>query len=284
MLEKSFLKDLAVYAELSGTSILKIFGYAKLEQSENIRYIVITEYMSNGSLAKAIRDSENELSLRRRLDMARSIASGMRKIHEHHLVHRDIQPDNIFVNDNDVPKIGEMALARFFDPIHQQKQNTCQSYMPPEYFHGTFDQTLDIFTFGLTLNELFTSTKHTFAGVPTGQVSLYNISPIFEELISRCISYDPRRRPTAIEVETVLDVFGKGFNDLVLMKHPSYMTRSTKEKDKIFLSFYEKYFPHAIKAIERQFPPELSHQSLQSPSLKINKNHGLNKLIQYPVY
>lgn len=221
MLEKRFLKDLAAYAELSGTSILKIYGYAKSEQDGNIRYMVITEDMSGGSLAKAIRDNGNELSLRRRLDMARSIASGMRKIHEHHIVHRDIQPDNIFVSENDVPKIGEMGIARFFDPLFQQTQPSCQSYMPPEYYHGSYDETLDIFTFGLTLNELFTSTKHSFAGVPSGKVSLYNVSPIFGELISRCIAYDPRRRPTAIEVEAVLDVFGNGFNERVLMKHPT---------------------------------------------------------------
>jgi hypothetical protein len=55
MLEKSFLKDLAAYAELSGTYILKIYGYEKSQQGQDIRYMVITEYMSRGSLAKVIK-------------------------------------------------------------------------------------------------------------------------------------------------------------------------------------------------------------------------------------
>ena len=283
MIEKSFLRDLAASVELSGTYILKVYGYTKSQQGDNIRYMVITERMSRGSLAKVIEESGSELSLRRRLDIARSIAAGMRKIHEHHLIHRDIQPDNIFITENDVPKIGDMGIARFFDPLDQQTQISRHSYMPPEYFHGTFDQTLDIFTFGLTLNELFTSTKHSFQTVPTGEISFYNLSPIFGELISRCAAYDPRQRPTSIEVEKVLDVFADGFNELVLMKHPSYMSRSTREKDKIFLSFYEKFHPRAMQVIERAFPPELPVQSLQTLSLKINRNVGQGKLIQYPV-
>ncbi|CAF0897368.1 unnamed protein product [Rotaria sordida] len=136
VLEKSFLKDLAAYAELSGTYILKTYGYATLIQGENIKYMVIMEYMSRGSLSKVIKENGSQLSLRRRLDMARNIASGMRKIHEHRLVHRDIQPDNILVNENDVAKIGDMGIVRFFNPLNQQTQISCQSYMPPEYYHG----------------------------------------------------------------------------------------------------------------------------------------------------
>ena len=85
MLEKRFLKELATYIELSGTYILKIYGYAQSQQGENVRYMVITEYISRGSLCKVIQGNGNELSLRRRLDIARSIAGGMRKIHEHYV-------------------------------------------------------------------------------------------------------------------------------------------------------------------------------------------------------
>ncbi|CAF4551218.1 unnamed protein product, partial [Rotaria magnacalcarata] len=149
-LEKNFVKDLAVYAELSGVYILKTYGYAILKRDENIKYMVIMEYMSRGSLSNVIRENGSQLSLRRRLDMARNIASGMRYIHEHQMIHRDIQPYNILVNENDVAKIGGMGIARLFDPRDPQTQISSQSYMPPEYYHGIYDETLDIFTFGLT--------------------------------------------------------------------------------------------------------------------------------------
>ena len=96
--------------------------------------------------------------------------------------------------------------------------------MPPKYFHGTYDETLDIFTFGLTLNEL------------------------------------------------------------VLIKHPSYMSRSTEEKDKIFLSFYEKFHPRTMIIIEREFSPKLLGQLLQRATVKIKRNVDQEKIIQYPIY
>ncbi|CAF1496835.1 unnamed protein product [Rotaria sp. Silwood1] len=88
--------------------------------------------------------------------MVMNIASGMRKIHEHRMIHRDIRPDNILVNENYVAEIGDMGIARVIDPLNHHTQIGCASYMPPEFYHGTYDQKLDIFTFGLTLNELFT--------------------------------------------------------------------------------------------------------------------------------
>ncbi|CAF2064234.1 unnamed protein product [Rotaria magnacalcarata] len=282
-LEKNFVKDLAVYAELSGVYILKTYGYAILKQDENIKYMVIMEYMSRGSLSNVIRENGSQLSLRRRLDMARNIASGMRYIHEHQMIHRDIQPYNILVNENDVAKIGGMGIARLFDPRDPQTQISSQSYMPPEYYHGIYDETLDIFTFGLTLNEIFTSTKHSFETLPTGKISFHNKSTIFYELISKCVAYDPKRRSTAIEIEKTLDVFGDSFNELVLMKHPSYMSRSTKEKDKIFIAFYEKLYPHAMKIIEREFPPERLDVPRYAPGIKIDRSAGKENLIQYSV-
>ncbi|CAF5126744.1 unnamed protein product [Rotaria sp. Silwood1] len=96
--------------------------------------------------------------------MVMNIASGMRRIHEHRMIHRDIRPDNILVNENYVAKIGDIRIARVIDPLNQQTQIGCAPYMLPEFYRGTYDQKLDIFTFGLTLNELFTSKKNTYFG------------------------------------------------------------------------------------------------------------------------
>jgi serine/threonine-protein kinase len=44
--------------------------------------------------------------------MAWHIASGMKKLHARHMIHRDIRPDNILVNDFYTAKIGDMGIAR----------------------------------------------------------------------------------------------------------------------------------------------------------------------------
>ncbi|CAF5103585.1 unnamed protein product, partial [Rotaria sp. Silwood1] len=57
--------------------------------------------------------------------MVMNIASGMRKIHEHRMIHRDIRPDNILVNENYVAEIGDMGIARVIDPLNHHTQIGC---------------------------------------------------------------------------------------------------------------------------------------------------------------
>ncbi|CAF0885011.1 unnamed protein product [Rotaria sordida] len=218
-LEKSFLKELAAYAELSGAYILKIYGFTASRHGQNKRYMLVMEYMSRGSLANIIKEKGDNISLRRKLDMARNIASGMRKIHEHRMIHRDIRPDNILVNENYIAKIGDMGIARVVDPLNQHTQIGCQSYMPPEFYEGSYDQKLDIFTFGLTLNELFTSTKHSFQPFVSNKIAFQEKSPIFDGLIARCTAYNPKRRPAAIEIEKTLDLYSAGFDIQTAVKN-----------------------------------------------------------------
>jgi serine/threonine protein kinase len=283
VLEKSFLKELAAYAELSGAYILKTYGFAAFRQGQNKRYILVMEYMSRGSLANVIKEKGDKVSLRRRLDMARNIASGIRKIHEHGMIHRDIRPDNILVNANFVAKIGDMGIARVADPLNQHTQIGCQSYMPPEFYKGSYNQKLDIFTFGLTLNELFTSTKHSFQPFVSDKIAFQEKSPIFDDLIARCTSYDPQRRPAAIEIEKTFDLYSAGFNELVFKKHPGYQKLSKEDKDEIFVAFYEQFHPPATEFIRKQFPPEFLDDATDVPCVKVDKDAGDGIRIECPV-
>lgn len=280
MLEKSFLKEIAAYSELSGAYILKTYGFTAARQGQSKQYMLVMEYMSRGSLSTVIQDKGDKLSLRRRVDMARNIASGIRKIHEHGMIHRDIRPDNILVNENFVAKIGDMGIARVVDPLSQHTQVGCQSYMPPEFYKGKYNQKLDIFTFGLTLNELFTSTRHSFQPFVDDKIAFQEKSPIFEDLIARCTAYDPKRRPAAVEIQKTLDLYSAGFNEIVFKKHPGYQNLSNSDKDEIFVAFYEQFHPPATEFIRKEFPPEFLDDA---PCVKVDKEAAEGISIQCPV-
>ena len=282
-LEKSFLKELAAYAELSGAYILKTYGFAAARQGENKLYMLVMEYMSRGSLASVIQQRGETLSLRRKLDMARNVASGMRKIHEHHMIHRDIRSDNILVNENYLAKIGDMGIARRVDPLKQHTQIGFQSFMPPEFYQGCYDQKLDIFTFGLTLNELFTSKKHSFQPFVNDKIAFAEKSPIFDELIGRCTRHDPERRPTAIEIEKTLDLYSAAFNEMVIKKHPGYINLSTSDKDEVFVAFYEKFHPAARDFIRKRFPREFIEGKDDEAGVRVDKYAGDGIRVQCPM-
>ncbi|CAF1234140.1 unnamed protein product [Adineta steineri] len=283
ILQKSFLKEIAAYAELSGAYILKTYGFAVARNERGKIFMLIMEFMSRGSLKSLIQEKGNKISLRRKLDMAINIASGMRKIHEHKMIHRDIRPDNILINEYYVAKIGDMGIARTIDPLNQHTQIGCQPYMPPEFYSGTYDQKLDIFTFGLTLNELFTSTRHMFHQFANAKIAFQEQSPIFADLIARCTTDDPKRRPTAIEIEKTLDLYITGFNEIILKKHPSYINLSTEDKDKIFVAFYEKFHPPATEFIRKKFPSEFLEHLTDVPGVKVDKNVNNEIRIECPV-
>ncbi|CAF1046099.1 unnamed protein product [Didymodactylos carnosus] len=209
-------------------------------------------------LQSLIGKPDQEISIRRKLDMACNIASGMRKIHEHNMIHRDIRPDNILVNNKFIAKIGDMGIARTVDQNNQHTQIGCQSFMSLEFYKGkgnkaVYDQKLDIHTFGLTLNALLTDTKHGFHPL-TRQKLLIKQSPVFWDLISRCTDDDPEHRPTAFEIEKTLELYNVAFKQLVLQKESTYVNLSFEDKNRRFVEFYEFFNPKATKYLEKKFP------------------------------
>ena len=282
-LEKSFLKEMAAYAELSGAYILKIYGFAAGLQGSSKVFILLMEFMSRGSLTSVIEKAGSDLSLRRKLDMAINIASGMRKIHEHRMIHRDIRPDNILVNEDYVAKIGDMGIARVVDPLSHHTQIGCLPFMPPEFHAGKYDQKLDIFTFGLTLNQLFTSKMHSFQPFVSDKIAFQEKSPVFHELIARCTAHDPQRRPAAIEIEKTLQLYSQGFIEVVVKKHPSYLRVSTQEKDNMFMMFYRKFHKPAMEFIRQRFPSEFLEDPHEVPGVKVDKDAAEGIRVECPV-
>jgi serine/threonine protein kinase len=234
---------------------LKTYGYAEeILPNGTKEFFLIMEYMSRGSL-RSLLESDEKLSIRRKLEMACHVASGMRKLHAHNMIHRDIRPDNILVDKSYRAKIGDMGIAREYDPAQMMTQIGCQKFMPPEFYTKSYDQSLDVFTFGLTLNQLFTETIHKY-GIDLRTFRLKAArtakSPVFDELIERCLRDNPTHRPSAIEIETTLTLYERAFSKLITLE---YATSTREEKDRTFLQFYVEFDPQAREELGKRFPP-----------------------------
>lgn len=224
------------------------------------------ELMGRGSLQNLLECEPNGLSLRRKLAMSRQIASGMRRIHQHGMIHRDIRPDNVLITDDYVAKIGDMGIARVIDPSGQQTQLGCIQFMPPEFFretsdgHVKCDEKLDIYTYGLTLNQLFTETTHDFRFSSSPRITLTKRSPIFyDEIILRCLDQDPKRRPTAVEIEKTLEFYEQAFSDT--MNSDSYSRMNAQQKNQVFIDFYEKHKSNVNRFVKEKFPQEFIREA-----------------------
>ena len=292
-LQQSFLHEIAAYRELSGPYILRTFAYATQElpasriRGRTSQFMILMELMGQGSLQNVLENQPNQLSLRRKLTMSRQIASGMRRIHEHGMVHRDIRPDNILLNEKYIAKIGDMGIARVLDPTGRQTQIGCTQFMPPEFFQGSSsnpvqcDEKLDIYTYGLTLNQLFTETMHDFQlRSPLPLVTLRKESIVFfAEIISPCLNNNPKRRPAAREIETTLAMYEQAFGETMLTDE--YIKMDTEEKDRLFVEFYEKNRSGIQRLLREKLPPpsqreipvQISHSKRSAPSQSTSKDN-----------
>jgi serine/threonine protein kinase len=130
------------------------------------------------------------------------VAAGIKSIHVTGGVHRDIKPDNLLGTLTDkgklIMKVNDFGLARL--PSHQPlpfmtvNLAGTPGYIAPEVLRGDrFTQAADIFSFGVTIHELFTGIRPT-----AGSESLSCPYPL-QALVNKMLSVEPRQRPTIDE-------------------------------------------------------------------------------------
>ena len=239
-LHKSYIQEMNAYKELKGVNILRMFGHCIQKTPNYINLIIVTEYMSKGSLTNLFKN-EPDLSYRLRFDIACDIAAGMARIHEHKFIHRDIRPANILIDSYYTAKIADMGISKIIQT--KNKNNTligCPPYMPPEFFTGNYDQKLDVFTFGLTLNIIFNG-KHNEKD-RNKHFEIIKQADVFQEYISSCINSDPSKRPESKKISLKFHVLKKLIDEEIFPreKYLKYKKMTTAQKNDYFKLLYNK--------------------------------------------
>jgi len=129
---------------------------------------LVTEIVEGGNLRELL--ERGPLSVRRAMDIAIQIASGLAAAHEQGIVHRDLKPENILLTKQGDAKIGDFGLAKLIEPADDSSSRMPTSdrletsagivmgtvaYMSPEQASGrSVDFRSDQFAFGAILYEL----------------------------------------------------------------------------------------------------------------------------------
>ncbi|KAJ3395121.1 Eukaryotic translation initiation factor 2-alpha kinase 3 [Entophlyctis sp. JEL0112] len=158
----------------------------------------------------------------------KQIVEGLLHIHDQHVAHRDVKPDNIFVDENHQVFVGDFGLAKSLeghaispDPNYGLMPGSMEAstedgtffYMAPELLdRQVYTAKSDIYSLGIILFELF----HPFSTEMERVVSLTEIKKNPQELhrycgsagmnqdivnmLSRLLAADPSKRPSALEI------------------------------------------------------------------------------------
>lgn len=153
---------------------------------------VIEEYLAGRTLADFLKD-EGAMG-RQALAIGKQLLDALVFLHENHIIHRDIKPENIIIDGSGSIKLIDFDIARQFS--EEKKEDTTvkgsRIYAPPEqYGFAQSDFRTDIYSFGITLNEL--ATGH----FPEEALC----HGILRKIVLNCTEFDPKRRyQTAAQV------------------------------------------------------------------------------------
>jgi len=158
-----FLREARTAASIEHDNIVTIF---QVGEENGVVYLAM-QLLEGEALQERVA-REKTMSLRDTVRIAGQIASGLKAAHDQGLTHRDIKPDNIWLEaGNDRVKILDFGLARGADEANQITQSGVivgtPQYLAPEQAEGReIDSRADLFSLGVVLYRMLTG-KSPFA-------------------------------------------------------------------------------------------------------------------------
>ena len=202
-----FLREARAASALSHPHIATIHDYGKTDTGQP--YIVM-EYVEGKTLADLI--FEGNLTIATSLRIVREVAEALSEAHRHNIIHRDIKPTNIAVDDRGIVKVLDFGLAKQIglEPVEPDNNGDANSlntqtregvlvgtpmYFSPEQAMGLeLDSRSDLFSLGLVLYECLCG-KPAFSGVTPMDICAKVIrdTPVPPSEINPAISSDVER-------------------------------------------------------------------------------------------
>ncbi|XP_027178530.1 G-type lectin S-receptor-like serine/threonine-protein kinase LECRK3 [Coffea eugenioides] len=160
--EMEFQNEIKVIGKTHHRNLVRLLGYC-LDGAERL---LVYEYMSNGSLADVLLKPENHPSWDERTKIARDIARGILYLHEEcetQIIHCDIKPQNILMDENRCPKISDFGLAKLLKRDQTRTHTTfrgTKGYVAPEWYRKMpVTVKADVYSFGIVLLEIICCRK-----------------------------------------------------------------------------------------------------------------------------
>jgi len=159
---QDFINEVATIGRTHHLNVVQLLGFC----IEGSKHALIYEFMPNGSLDKFIFSKEGSINLsyNQIYDISIGIARGIAYLHhgcEIKILHFDIKPHNILLDENFIPKISDFGLAKLHPVENSIVTMTAArgtiGYMAPELFYkniGGVSYKADVYSFGMLLMEM----------------------------------------------------------------------------------------------------------------------------------
>lgn len=148
-----FLREARAVAQLDHPNVVRILNAGE----EHGRHFIVMEMVSGENLGLHLAH-QRRLERPEALRIITGVAHALAAAHDLGLVHRDIKPDNIMVDENGVVKVADFGLARYITGVGEITGEgiACGTppYMSPEQIGGqSVDGRSDLYSLGVVLYE-----------------------------------------------------------------------------------------------------------------------------------
>ncbi len=154
-------REILIAASLRHETIVRMHKAVVLQEDidGNLRRCLVMEYVDGHNLRKHI--NQRDLSIPQMINLCIKLGEGLDFLHQNNIIHRDIKPENfLFTRDMTQVKIVDFGLSQSNATWRTRRlyaSGGTRRYMSPEQLaKKKLDARSDIFSFGITMYELFT--------------------------------------------------------------------------------------------------------------------------------
>lgn len=212
--DKEFIKKFVIEAQsvanLNNQNIVKIYDVGQhIEDGKTFNYIVM-EYIKGKTLNELIKDN-GRLNSNAVVAISKQIANALDCAHKHHIIHRDIKPHNIIIDENLNVKVTDFGIARIATSstiTYTSSVLGTVHYISPEQAKGKFiDEKSDIYSLGVVMYEMVTGRvpfdTDNAVGIAMQHINeplvepirlVPNLEPWLNSIIVKCMEKNPENR------------------------------------------------------------------------------------------
>lgn len=207
---QNFEREFTTVYNMKHSNLLPPTGYDICDS----RPYLVMQYCENGSCGGMVgRMDENDV-----IKFLHDVSAGLEYLHDHNIIHQDIKPDNILLDDNCNYLVTDFGISVSSDNgvlSSNGMSGGTRAYMGPERFEGVTNSASDMWSLGATAVEMLTGNppygEHggllQTEGEPLPQ--LPNLQPEVKDIIMSCLDKDPAKRIKANEIRQKINLYNE---------------------------------------------------------------------------